>query len=82
MAWIFKAPEDETKVVEAEMESLLGYRESCATFLPLLKAVRGCTGSLSVHEETWGGHMLPELLADVEDNANFPVREGIDFGQV
>ena len=82
MAWIFKASEDETKVVDQEMDALLGYREACATFLPLLKALSGCMGALSVHGEAWGGHLLPDLLADVEDNAEFPVREGIDFASL
>lgn len=51
------------KEVKDDIDSLMGSRDSCSTWLPLIKSILGCR----VKNELLGNAGLKELQADIED---------------
>ena len=65
--WIFEADDQEQTRIEGKLNKLLDHRTRFGKSTPLLKALFGCRIAMGA-EHLWGGHLLKDLLSEMEDS--------------
>ena len=76
--WIFEAEGEEQSQIEGKLNKLLGQRTLSGKSTTLLKALVGCHSAMGA-EHLWGGHLVKDLLTEMEDSNDGFIEFSITF---